>query len=76
MTKSVITTEKMRSILEGEFGYKCNQAMYELSGEFVWLPTNEPIDMTLQSKSIKMSELSSIFTESQLRNLITSKLNK
>lgn len=76
MKKLVITTEKMRSILEGEFGYKCNQVMYELSGEFIWFPSNEPIDLNIVSKSIKMSELTSILTESQLRNLINLKLNK
>lgn len=76
MKKSVITTEKMRSILEGEFGYKPNQVMYQLFGQFIWFPTNEPMDLALPNKGIKMSELTSIFTETQLRNLINSKLNK
>lgn len=74
MSNSVITTERIKAILEGEFGYKANQAMYQMTGQFVWFPTTEPLDMTLASKSIKMSELSSIFTEEQLRTLITSKL--
>jgi hypothetical protein len=74
MSNSVITTAEIKSILEGEFGYKANQAVYRMTGEFVWFPTDQPLDMTLASKSIKMSELSSIFTEAQLRNLITSKL--
>ena len=76
MNKSVISTKKIQSILEGEFGYKANQAMYQMTGQFIWFPTTEPLDMTLASKSIKISELSSIFTEAQLRTLIKSKLNK
>jgi hypothetical protein len=74
MSNSVISTETIREILEGEFGYKANQAVYRMTGEFVWFPTNEPLDMTLASKSIKMSELVPVFTEKQLRTLIQSKL--
>lgn len=76
MKKAVISTQKIRQILEGEFGYKPNQAFYQMTGQFVWFPTNEPLDLALTSKSIKMSELDSIFTETQLRTLIKSKLNK
>ena len=75
MSNSVISTEKIREILEGEFGYKANQAMYQMTGQFIWFPTNEPLDLNLASKSITMSELVPIFTEKQLRNLIKSKLN-
>lgn len=74
MKNSVISTEKIREILEGEFGYKANQAMYQMTGQFIWFPTDQPLDMTLASKSIKMSELVSVFTEKQLRTLIKSKL--
>lgn len=74
MRNSVISTEKIREILEGEFGYKANQTMYQMTGQFVWLPTTEPLDLNLTSKAITMSELIPIFTEKQLRTLIKSKL--
>jgi hypothetical protein len=76
MNKSVISTQKIQSILEGKYGYKCNQAMYQMFGEFIWFPSEQPLDLSLVSKSIKMSELSTIFTEKQLVNLIESKLNQ
>lgn len=76
MKKSVITTEKIKSILEGEFAYKLNPVMYQIFNEFIWYPTTEPLDLHLTSKSIKMSELVPIRTESELRNLINLKLKK
>ena len=73
MKKSVITTEKIKEILE-EFAYYANPVMFDLFGEYVWVPTQEPIDLSLPLKTIKMSELIPIRTETQLRTLIKSKL--
>jgi hypothetical protein len=69
-------TSKMKSILEGEFNYEVNPVAYQMFGEFIWFPKNEPMDLELMSKTITMKELVPIKTESQLRKLIKSKLKK
>jgi len=72
--KSIISTKEITKILT-EFSYKANEVMFQITGEHVWIPTNQPLDMSLPLKSIRMSELVPIRTESELRNLIKTKLN-
>ena len=77
MNNSVITAKKMRNILEVEFGYKPSKVLYDLLGDYVWLAPNQPLDFTSKtiiSTSIYMGELVSVYTETQLRTLIQSKL--
>jgi hypothetical protein len=69
-------TAKMKTILEDEFNYELNPVAYQAFGTVIWFPKNEPMDLTLMSKTITMEELVPIRTEAQLRKLIKSKLKK
>ena len=75
MKKAIISTKEM-SVILNQFGYKPNPVMFQISGEHIWMPMDEPIDLNLQSKMIRMSELVPIKTATQLKKLIKSKLNK
>lgn len=75
MKKAVISTKKVSEILN-RFNYHPNPVMFQISGEHIWMPMNEPIDLELPSKCIRMGELVSVRTENQLVKLIKSKLNK
>lgn len=72
----VISSSKIQLILEGEFGYELNPIMFQMFGKYVWIPKNEPMDLTLGLKTISMDELIPIKTESELRKFIKSKLKK
>lgn len=75
MKSSIISTKQITSILS-QFGYKANPVMFQITGEHVWMPMNEPMDLNLPNKTIRMNELVTIKTESQLRKLIKVKLGK
>ena len=75
MKNSIISTKEITSILN-EFGYVPNPVMYQITGEHVWMPMNEPIDLNLANKTIRMSELVPLKKASELRKLIKSKLRK
>jgi hypothetical protein len=75
MKSSIISTKQITSILS-QFGYQANPVMFQITGEHVWMPMNEPMDLNLANKTIRMNELVPIKTESQLRKLIKSKLGK
>jgi hypothetical protein len=75
MKSSIISTKQITSILS-QFGYKANPVMFQITGENVWMPMNEPMDLNLPNKTIRMNELVTIKTESQLRKLIKVKLGK
>lgn len=75
MNKSVISTKEITNVLN-QFGYKPNPVMFQISGQHIWVPINEPIDLNLQSKMIAMNELVTIKTISELKSLIKSKLKK
>jgi hypothetical protein len=75
MKNSVISTNEIKNVLN-KFGYEPNPVMFQITGEHVWMPMNEPIDLNLANKSIRMSELVKIKTITELNKLIKIKLNK
>jgi hypothetical protein len=75
MKNTIISTKEITKILK-EFNYEPNPVMFQIFGEHVWFPKKEPTDLLLASKTIRMNELVTIKTESELRNLINLKLNK
>lgn len=75
MKSSIISTKEITNILN-QFGYKPNPVMFQITGEHVWMPMNEPMDLNLPKKTIRMSELVSIKTSIELKKLINNKLGK
>jgi hypothetical protein len=75
MKSSIISTKEITNILN-QFGYKPNPVMFQITGEHVWMPMNEPMDLDLPKKTIRMSELVKIKTSVQLKKLINIKLGK
>lgn len=75
MKQSIISTKEMTNILN-QFGYKPNPVMFQIFGEHVWMPMNEPMDLNLGNKTIRMSELIPIKSAVQLKKLIKNKLGK
>ena len=69
----IITTQKMKQILES-YGYEPNEVHYNMFGEFAWYPKNQPIDLNLPKKILKLEELIKIKTEKELVKIILKKL--